>query len=222
MQGPQSPETKINASTAKARIGQTNCPKGQVDRAQRPCWTCGRTGHIGKDCPEKKTRPIKSLTEAPQAMPAFMVDYAEKYNYDKTTNSAKNAPEPSPRPQPLTFGQYIKYPTSFAHRTPFEPLASTDDDDEPNNDDIEIPPPPVNQALPSARSAGRWWKKTPQKARKDCAMGNLCGCDNGNDPHLGRTTINLWPPGGVGAAGVGTDTITSKRHIKRHYHCFRR
>ena len=40
-------------------------------------------------------------------------------------------------------------------------------------------------------------------------MGKLCGCNNGNDPHLGRTTINLWPPGGVGAAGVGTDTITS-------------
>ena len=41
----------------------TNCPKPMVDRAQRPCWVCNKVGHLGRDCPQKKTQPIKAVTE---------------------------------------------------------------------------------------------------------------------------------------------------------------
>ena len=29
------------------------CPKPQVSREDRPCWRCGKTGHIGANCPNK-------------------------------------------------------------------------------------------------------------------------------------------------------------------------
>ena len=30
-----------------------DCPKPQVSKEDRPCWRCGKTGHIGANCPNK-------------------------------------------------------------------------------------------------------------------------------------------------------------------------
>ena len=63
-----------------------DCPKGPVEKSQRPCWKCGKTGHIGRDCPNK--RPIKSVTDD-DGQAAFMLDYA-----DTTVKPKQNFPKP--------------------------------------------------------------------------------------------------------------------------------
>ena len=44
-----------------------DCPEKQRDKGRRPCFNCGKEGHLAKDCPDKARRPIKALMDAPAA-----------------------------------------------------------------------------------------------------------------------------------------------------------
>ena len=40
---------------------ETRCPHPDVDRGQRTCWTCKKSGHSNKDCPQRAAKSLKSL-----------------------------------------------------------------------------------------------------------------------------------------------------------------
>ena len=83
--------------------GQTHkelkCPLPPVDRANRPCWVCNKTGHIGRDCPSKKQiggvtddRQADSVNPTGGLRRLAMVEYA----------APKKAVKPRPRPAVLS------------------------------------------------------------------------------------------------------------------------
>ena len=41
----------------------SSCTKPMVERNQRPCWVCGKVGHVGRDCPQKKTQALKAIED---------------------------------------------------------------------------------------------------------------------------------------------------------------
>ena len=42
---------------------ETRCPHPDVDRGQRTCWTCKKSGHSNKNCPQRASKSLKSLDE---------------------------------------------------------------------------------------------------------------------------------------------------------------
>ena len=86
------------------------CKKTIVDRDQRPCWTCGKVGHLGANCPTKKP-PLKSVVEQNQG-PRFAWnvndpnDIVDVHGFKTVTKGGR------PRPHVVTMGMHIT--NSFA------------------------------------------------------------------------------------------------------------
>ncbi len=41
---------------------ELKCPLPPVAVSDRPCWTCGKKGRVGRDCPDKR-KPLKTVDE---------------------------------------------------------------------------------------------------------------------------------------------------------------
>ena len=108
----------VHAVDADARTGRrcTNCggehdvsacTKQAVDRDQRPCWTCNKTGHVSANCPNKKA-PIKSVVEQDankKLLFAWNVndpeDNVDIYGFKTVQKGGR------PRPQSATMGMLL-------------------------------------------------------------------------------------------------------------------
>ena len=108
-----------------------NCPKPTVDRAQRPCWVCNKVGHIGRDCPQKKSQPIKAVSDQGGSgtvqvingvpMPCWNIDDSDKFTdvrgFDAMGNKSDTnsipicvttrRKEAFPRPSRITMGMHL-------------------------------------------------------------------------------------------------------------------
>ena len=83
------------------------CTKQAVDRDQRPCWTCNKTGHVSANCPNKKA-PIKSVVEQDaNKKPLFAwnvndpEDNVDIYGFKTVQKGGR------PRPQSATMGMLL-------------------------------------------------------------------------------------------------------------------
>ena len=99
---------------------ELKCPHPEVPREQRPCWTCGKTGHSNADCPVRKAskgggkadrdrRAVKAIED--MELPAFNVE-------DEWQTKKRRAGRPSPQGAKLldflTGEQKTKVSNSFA------------------------------------------------------------------------------------------------------------
>ena len=88
---------------------ETRCPHPAVAIADRACWTCGKKGHSGRDCPQKNKEnhkpqngSVKAIEDAaPGARDARMPFFGDRENYlldDKETPGFTPVrPRPAPR-----------------------------------------------------------------------------------------------------------------------------
>ena len=80
-----------------------DCPKPEVSREDRPCWKCGKPGHVGALCPNSGQPPRAAgmVEQAPeQPLTFFMVGHAEEgplsENYAPAKHTAKVPSHPVP------------------------------------------------------------------------------------------------------------------------------
>ena len=115
---PNSPSTSTRKCINCGEAHDTReCPKPQLSREQRPCWKCGKPGHIGAQCPNG---PNKNGGDRAAGMVAGGDDQgagaAEKPISFFCVNYAKEEPQ-RPMPSKPTLA-------SFVHKNQFEALES--------------------------------------------------------------------------------------------------
>ncbi len=80
------------------------CTKPELPRERRPCWKCGKPGHIGRDC--RSTAAAAKLVDENQSEEVRhyfgVVDFVDEEGY--TTVGKKGRPVPSQ----TTFGDYLQ------------------------------------------------------------------------------------------------------------------
>ena len=83
------------------------CPKPQLSREQRPCWKCGKPGHVGANCPtggkgggRGSVNSVQSeVSQVPSGVNAcFMMDTTEPEHYERIIPF--NTPIKTSRPVP--------------------------------------------------------------------------------------------------------------------------
>ena len=89
---PLRPRKCANCGDTHAEV---KCPKPPVPVSQRKCWHCNKPGHVGRNCPDKKSSPggsMRALEDAPpQARaPFFMMD-------EEGFEKVRRGPKPMPR-----------------------------------------------------------------------------------------------------------------------------
>ncbi len=88
---------------------QGRCTKAQVPSDKRPCWWCGKPGHISKDCPAKSNKAIKAVADAQNSLKAMFVIDDEGYQTVQRGARQRTRPQPSK----VTFGDVLAQ-NSFA------------------------------------------------------------------------------------------------------------
>ena len=76
------------------------CRAAKREKTDRPCWTCGKTGHVSAQCPEKKSG-TNLLQDDDKDLDCFIVSEGDEYQEIKSR----------PRPQGVRLADFITTPT---------------------------------------------------------------------------------------------------------------
>ena len=83
---------------------QRVCPHPAVARDQRACWTCGKTGHASRDCPNKANKQaIKAIEDQLPFFGQFGLIDGDGYKHPRRPAR--------PAPRNVTLGDFVKTPT---------------------------------------------------------------------------------------------------------------
>ena len=100
----------------------SDCKKPIVDRANRPCWVCNKSGHVGAQCPLKQpTAALKAVNEESGGRPRSIwavgdeEHIVDRHGYVVVTKGAR------PRATNVTMGMHLA--------NAFTPLSRMADDD---------------------------------------------------------------------------------------------
>ena len=97
--GPPRPRKCPNCGETHPEL---KCPKPAVAPADRKCFFCNKKGHIGRNCPDKKTAPggLRAIEDAqPEARPMFCL--ADEGDFQVVRRGKR------PQPRGATIGDFI-------------------------------------------------------------------------------------------------------------------
>ena len=145
---------------------ETRCPHPAVAIADRACWTCGKKGHSGRDCPQKNKEnhkpqngSVKAIEDAaPGARDARMPFFGDRENYlldDKETPGFTPV-RPRPAPRQAVLGDFVRYkPVTL--RNQFDNLRVAEDFSTPKGHkaaaEVEDAPSPLRKRYEATEPA---------------------------------------------------------------------
>ena len=95
---------------------ELRCPHPAVAIADRPCWTCGKTGHSGRDCPQKnkdtrrtQSGSVKALEDALRDARIPFFGDRENYLLDDEEKPGFTPARPRPAPRQAVLGDFVTY-----------------------------------------------------------------------------------------------------------------
>ena len=120
---------------------ETRCPHPAVAVADRPCWTCGKKGHSGRDCPQKIQRPqsgsVKALEDAPRDARIPFFGDRENYLIDDKEAPGFYPVRPRPAPRQTVLGDFVKHKPVVVHNS-FSALESSEEAAEVDDNDCNV------------------------------------------------------------------------------------
>ncbi len=161
----------------KTHAGRCTAPT--VSTSDRPCWTCGKLGHLSKDCSERKQGGgLKAIMDGQRGdrsdiQVIFNVDDEDFQTVRRGGKPARNRPMPTQ----ATLGDFI-VSNSFAALS--DPLGSGARSRVPAEEPVPAKPPQESKPPQvNGEHAGRVWERRPcpaMAARSEPVNDEHAGC----------------------------------------------